>query len=206
MGNQIKSIPKDALSPLGMLISVFLQNNPISSIDVNAFWSLKAAMFIDLRFTKLTSIDLSIFPFVEPTGIWRLDENAELKTLTVSNVDTTADKANIYLINTGLETVDKKIEGLLKQKPSFKIDISYNIHLKCDGIEWIAPYANSTQVKIEGARCTDKNNQLLDEYLKIDPSSTSTVSTTTPAKKSSAQVVVSRILILALICGLMILF
>jgi hypothetical protein len=62
-----------------------------------------------------------------------------------------------------LETIDPIIEEVLSRNPYVTIDLKNNANLHCEGLEWMTEYL--WQLKIEDARCVDKNNELFQDYL-----------------------------------------
>lgn len=118
-----------------------------------------------------------------------------------------ADQSIISIRESALEIVDMSISRLLNRKTQVKIDLSKNVNLKCAGLEWMAQYIKpfGHQLTIDEAKCADKGNQLLSNYLVpfestttsiAADSSTSPVGSTTVTQKSSTAMILANGLII----------
>jgi len=176
------------------LTSIMFFNTPITRIDDKAFDGLGKLKRIYLQETELTTIDLSVFEGM-PSGTditANLDNNPFLKSVTLSDASIVPDRLKVSIKKTGLETIDFKLGQLLDQKEEVTIDIGNNTHLQCQELAWMAyRVLCSKRISASGAKCADKNNQALAEYLiSVDPNvcAVTTTTTTTPAPKGASQV------------------
>jgi len=131
---------------------------------------LKSLEELNLCNTSLSAIDLSIFNGMDHVFDLYLDDNAFLKSLTISDADKFPKSASVSLYNTGLETIDSKL-GNLWGKSTENFGLGRNVHLKCENLNWMAKYVKCDYgLSIDGSRCADKGGQLLSEYLRgIEP-------------------------------------
>lgn len=94
--------------------------------------------------------------------------------------------ARISIMNTGLKYIDTELDQMLKTKSDVKINFKNNIHLECDGLEWMAPYVKNGQLEIDGSQCADKDHQPLREYLEPTTLGPTTLEPTTLEAASEA--------------------
>jgi len=187
--NSINSVNKDDLQNVPTVSVLYLNENPINSIDINAFTYLKQASDIQLKKTSLPSIDLAVFSPVTSSGQVDLclDNNDQLKSLTVTAADKFPSKATVYLRNTGLETIDRKIGDFINHITDVRIDISNSQHLKCDDLDWLTQISCPDRMVIDYVTCTDKNQQSLSDYLKNVSPTSKCVGKSEPAVPTTTQ-------------------
>jgi hypothetical protein len=166
---QITKIDDQTFSPVKhtltqlQLVEASLTEFPTKALA--AFTQLSSQLeSADLSENEFNSVDLSNFPPVSNVH-WYINNfyhKDSLITLNVTDPKKIGYNVVFAVTHTTLETIDPKIEEVLKNIPTVQLDISYN-RVKCHGLGWMAKYL--PQVHTTDSYCTDMVHKRLCRYL-----------------------------------------
>jgi Leucine-rich repeat (LRR) protein len=167
--NQITKVLSTDFLASRKLEYLLLEGNPISKIERGSFQLLNNSLYIVLSNTSIPDVDFSLFAGMGRTVVSTdlyLDDNAMMKSLSLTSADQAPSKFEIHATNTALETIDGSCEALFTS-PGVSLDLSNNPHLQCATLNWLAPYVLCSKQVITNNNtiCADQKNVLLDAYL-----------------------------------------
>jgi len=166
--NGIKTLKNGDFPNGNKLLNLYLDDNPIATIEEDAFQYLTELEILVFNRSALGSLDLSLFKGMNNVLV-TLDGSNLLTGMTVSDVNKVPKNITISLTDMALTTIDSKI-GTLLANPNFKLDISNNNHIDCSqDISWMAVYVLCApyNLKADNTQCTAASGGAsLENYLK----------------------------------------